>query len=82
MVVLDPQSYQGQVFGHARMSGRRMAWYLAALDDLRQTYRSQGGELMIRVGKPQEHVALITETLGVSAIFGQQAKTHEELDSR
>ena len=37
---------------------------------------------MIRVGKPQEHVALITETLGVSAIFGQQAKTHEELEVR
>ncbi len=82
MVVLDPQCSQGQVCGHPRMSDRRMAWYLVALEDLRQTYRSQGGDLIIRVGKPHEHVDLVAEKLGVTAIFGQQAKTYEEIEVR
>ena len=47
MAVIEPSTFEAHEYGHARMSGRRLAWYLSAIRDLRASYRMRGGDLIV-----------------------------------
>ena len=47
MVVIDPRCWSDTKFGFAKMSARRVQWYLDAISGLRLAYRERGGDLIV-----------------------------------
>lgn len=82
MVVIDPSIFNDRAFGHARMSSRRLTWYLSAIKDLRERYRLRGGDLIVRVGTTATEIHKTAIEVNACAIYGQQAKTEEEIRAR
>ena len=82
LVVIDPAVLKQQYFGIPKFSARRLDWYLKAVKDLRHSYRLLGGDLLIRLGKTDEVVSQLVSELGITAVYGQHAKTTEELALR
>ena len=82
MVVVDPRWMHRSAQGSPRMSARRFQWFCEGVKDLRSAYRSRGGDLIIRVGDTAQEIRDVAQSLGVQVIYGQQAKTSEEISTR
>ena len=82
LVVIDvDRALQGPC-GIPKMSARRLDWYLKGVTNLRESYRAIGGDLIVRLGRTDEVVKDLVSALGVTVVYGQQAKTTEELTVR
>lgn len=59
----------------------RANFLIEAVTDLRQSLRSKGGDLIVRVGKPAKILAELAESAGVDAIYTSKEVTQEETDN-
>ncbi len=65
--------------GFAKTGKFRAKFLLESVADLRQSIRERGGELLVRVGKPEEIIASLAQSLGISCVYFHQEATDEEL---
>ena len=80
MVVIDPRYWSDTKFGFAKMSARRVQWYLDAISGLRLAYRERGGDLIVRIGQSATEVSNVRLALQAECVFAQRAKTTEEIE--
>ncbi|ADB42145.1 DASH family cryptochrome [Spirosoma linguale] len=61
-----------------RMSAFRANFLLESVADLRQSLRSRGADLIVRVGKPADVLAELAGEIGATAVYASKEVTHEE----
>ena len=76
---IDEQILKKNFLNIPRIGTFRAKFILESLCDLRMSMRKLGGDLLVRLGKPEEEVALIAQELGVEAVFASKEVTDEEL---
>lgn len=80
----DPRHFQGTYhFNFPKTGAHRAKFLLESVADLQNTLKKKGSGLVIRMGKPEEIVPQIIQTVGgdkVSCVCYQQEATNEELD--
>jgi deoxyribodipyrimidine photo-lyase len=79
MYCIDERWFAKTFLGIPRTDSFRAKFLLESLCDLRLALRKIGGDLIVRLGKPEEQVALIAEQLQVDAVFASQEVTDEEV---
>lgn len=67
--VFDPRQFEKTKFGFRRAGALRAQFLLESVLDLRNRLREKGGDLLIRVGKPEEIVAELAEQYGAQYIY-------------
>ncbi|MCS7012152.1 MAG: DASH family cryptochrome [Chloroherpetonaceae bacterium] len=65
--------------GFPKMGKFRAKFLLESLADLREQVRQKGGELIFRIGKPEEIVPELAKVAGVSFVYFHREVTSEEL---
>jgi deoxyribodipyrimidine photo-lyase len=58
----------------------RAKFLFESLCDLRMSARKLGGDLIVRIGIPEEEIAQVAQYLGVQAVFASQEVTYEEIN--
>ncbi|XP_071079721.1 cryptochrome DASH-like [Haliotis cracherodii] len=79
----DPRHYKGTYhFNLPKTGAHRLRFLLESVADLRQSLQSRGSNLMVRVGKPEEVVPQLIDSIGKTLVQGlvyQGEVTEEEL---
>jgi deoxyribodipyrimidine photo-lyase len=74
----DPRHFGETSFGFAKTGGFRAQFLWESVADLRANLQAIEGDLVIRVGKPEEVLPQLVEQLGVKAVHYHQEVTAEE----
>jgi deoxyribodipyrimidine photo-lyase len=75
----DDRHFQTTSFGFPKTGNFRSQFLLEAIDDLRNSLRKLGSDLVIRSGKPEEIIPDLVRQLQVTDIYYHQEITTEEL---
>ncbi|MEL6925033.1 MAG: deoxyribodipyrimidine photo-lyase, partial [Bacteroidota bacterium] len=75
---IDPRQYQLLEYGFRKTGMQRWYFLKQCLQDLRRQLQSIGGDLLIRVGKPETILPALVEAYEVQDIFVQEEITSEE----
>jgi deoxyribodipyrimidine photo-lyase len=67
--VFDPRQFEKTKFGFRRAGTLRAQFLLESVLDLRNRLREKGGDLLIRVGNPEEIVAELAEQYGARYVY-------------
>lgn len=67
--VFDPRQFEKTKFGFRRAGALRAQFLLESVLDLRNRLREKGGDLLIRVGKPEEIIAELAEQYGAQYVY-------------
>jgi len=78
--IIDPKHYIKLKFGFRKTGIIRYRYLCKTLIDLRQTYLSIGGNLLIRYGDPQEIISGLAKQYRATTIITQKEIASEELD--
>lgn len=79
--VIDPRWFgRHPELGFHKTGIFRATFLLEALADLRQSLRSKGGDLIIRIGNPALILSELAEELDAGAIYASKEVTQEETD--
>lgn len=76
---IDEQSFSKTFLDMPRTGAFRAKFLLESLCDLRMSMRKLGGDLIVRIGKPEIEVSLVAQQLGVEAVFASKEVTDEEV---
>ncbi|SOD88654.1 DASH family cryptochrome [Spirosoma fluviale] len=77
--VFDPRWFAGHSqLGFHRMSAFRANFLLESVADLRQSLRSRGADLIVRVGKPADVLSELAKEMGATAVYASKEVTQEE----
>uniref|UniRef100_A0A8D0FYP9 Cryptochrome DASH n=1 Tax=Sphenodon punctatus TaxID=8508 RepID=A0A8D0FYP9_SPHPU len=78
----DPRHYMGTYcFSFPKTGPHRLKLLLESVQDLRETLKKKGSNLVVRKGKPEDVVCdLITQLGSVAAVAFHEEATREELD--
>ncbi|MEM9992461.1 MAG: deoxyribodipyrimidine photo-lyase, partial [Bacteroidota bacterium] len=78
--IFDERIFKGETrwFGFPKTGKFRAQFIIEAIHDLRQSLRTLGSDLIVRVGKPEEEIFAIAQELGVSWVFCNRERAHEE----
>ena len=76
---IDERIFEKNALGIPRTDFFRAKFLLESLCNLRMSMRKLGGDLIVRLGKPEEQIALLAEQLGVEAVFASKEVTSEEI---
>lgn len=80
--VFDPRWFtELPVIGFPKTGPFRANFLIEAVSDLRQSLRSKGADLIIRVGNPALILAELAEDIQAEAIFASKEVTQEETDT-
>jgi deoxyribodipyrimidine photo-lyase len=74
----DHQSFGLTSMGFAKTGAFRAQFLLDSVADLRQRYRSVGGELLVRQGSPADLIPLLVQELGIDRLYFHTYPTSEE----
>ena len=78
--VFDERIFNGKTsFGFPKIGKFRAQFLLEAVEDLRKNLQKLGNELYIRVGKPEEVIFEIAQTIKSSWVFCNRERTTEEV---
>lgn len=79
--VFDERVFKGKThwFGFPKTGVFRAKFIIEAIEDLRNSLRSKGADLVIRVGKPEEEITKIVEETKSSWVFCNRERTAEEV---
>ncbi|MCU0348319.1 MAG: DASH family cryptochrome [Saprospiraceae bacterium] len=79
--VFDQRCHQGTTrqFGFPKIGKFRAKFLLESVEDLRQSLRKLGSELVVRYGKPELEIFKIAQELKTSWVFCNRERTQEEL---
>ncbi|MEM9259345.1 MAG: DASH family cryptochrome, partial [Bacteroidota bacterium] len=80
--IFDPRVWRGTLphTGLPKMGGHRAKFILEALADLRKNLRKKGGDLLFRIGKPEEVLVDLTMESRASWVFCNRERMQEERD--
>ncbi len=80
--VFDERMFLGKTrqFGFAKTGKYRAKFILESIEDLRQSLRKLGSDLVIRIGKPEEVLFEIAQHFKTSWVFCNRERTQEELE--
>jgi len=76
---IDRRIFEKNSLGMPRTDSFRAKFILESLCNLRMSMRKLGGDLIVRLGEPEEQIAFLAEQLGVEAVFGSKEVTSEEV---
>ncbi len=78
--VFDERVFQGKTrFGFPKTGSIRAQFIIESVEDIRQSLRSLGSELIVRVGKTEEVIAGIARQVRSSWVFCNRERTAEEV---
>jgi deoxyribodipyrimidine photo-lyase len=76
---IDKRLFEKTFLDFPRTDSFRAKFLLESLCNLRVAIRKIGGDLIVRIGKPEEEIAHIAKQLGVEAVFASKEVTSEEV---
>jgi deoxyribodipyrimidine photo-lyase len=78
--VFDERTFRGETrFGFPKTGVWRARFILESVEDLRQSIRKLGSDLVVRVGKPEEILAEMVQEHKCSWVFCNRERTQEEV---
>lgn len=79
--VFDERTFLGSTgrFGFPKTGRHRARFIIESIQDLRQSLRERGSDLIVRVGKPEEEVFEIARKARTSWVFCNRERTDEEV---
>lgn len=75
----DPRQFGQTSFGFPKTGAFRAQFLRESVEDLRQSLRSRGSDLVIRQGFPERVIPELAQQLGVAAVHYHREVTDEEL---
>ncbi|WP_194851146.1 DASH family cryptochrome [Nonlabens antarcticus] len=79
LYIIDPRSYNTQVYGERKTGIIRFKFLHQSLNDLQDSLKTLGADLDIRVGYPEDVLPKIVNDYKVSRIYCEQEYADEEL---
>lgn len=76
--VFDPRAYDITELGEKKTGVRRANFLIEAVKDLRDNIRQLGGDLLIRIGKPEKIVSGLAESYDAHYVFSSKEIAPEE----
>ncbi len=76
----DPRAFGETSFGLRKTGNHRLRFLLESLENLKQTLAKKGGELIIRMGEPEEIIPQLCKQHEVDAVYFHEEVTREEVD--
>ena len=78
--VFDERVFQGETkFGFKKTNRHRAQFIIESVEDLRNSLKKLGSDLIIRVGKPEEEIFNIAQKIKSSWVFCNRERTKEEV---
>ncbi|BDA46732.1 Cryptochrome DASH [Coccomyxa sp. Obi] len=74
----DPREFGTPVNGISSTGPYRAQFVLDAVDDLRESLRAAGSDLIVRIGKPEEVLVDLAKKVGASKVYCHSGVTYEE----
>ncbi len=78
--VFDPRQFAPTRHGFAKTGTARTQFLFESVQNLKDNLRLKGGNLLIRIGKPEVVISTLARELGVSAVYTGKEATQEETD--
>ena len=79
--VFDERQFLGKTkYGFDKTGQFRAKFIIECVEDLRQSFRNLGIDLIVREGKPEEILPAITEEIGAAWVFCNIERTQEEIE--
>ncbi len=75
----DPRQFGRTAFGFPKTGAFRAQFLVESVLDLRHSLRSQGSDLIIRQGSPEDVIAELAQVLHCDAVYFHQEVTSEEI---
>jgi deoxyribodipyrimidine photo-lyase len=75
---IDPRQFGTTTFGFPKTGAFRTQFLLESLADLRASWRSLGGDLLLRYGEAETVIPELAQSLNITAIYYHQEVTSEE----
>ena len=76
---LDPRQLGTLTSGVPKTGAFRLRFLLETLTDLRAAYRARGGDLIVRMGRPEAVLPALVQQLGATYLVYHEEATDEEL---
>ncbi|MBC8110126.1 MAG: DASH family cryptochrome, partial [Verrucomicrobia bacterium] len=76
--VFDPRHFAPTKLGFVKTGSSRTKFLLESVSDLRKSMQAIGGNLLIRVGKPEEIIAELADKQQITAVYASKEVTSEE----
>lgn len=79
--VFDERSFKGKTkFGFPKTGKYRAKFIIESVQDLRNSLRAIGSDLIVRIGKPEEEVYQLATEAKASWVFCNRERTQEEIE--
>ena len=75
----DPRHFQMQPWGDTKSGSFRSSFLLQSVKDLKANIHDRGGQLIIRIGKPEEVLISLATALEATSIYCSKEITSEEV---
>ena len=79
--ILDERLLQTDRWGFVRLGPYRLKFLLESLKDLKEDLQEKGGDLLFRVGIPEEEVPRLAKAHDCASVYASKEYTHEELQA-
>lgn len=78
--IFDERVFKGQTrFGFKKTDRHRAQFIIESVEDLRNSLKKLGSDLIVRVGKPEEEIFNIAQNIKSSWVFCNRERTQEEV---
>lgn len=77
--IIDQRSFAQGDLGFSKTGAHRLKFLLEALADLRSSLKNIGGDLLVKVGKPEDILPDLAQNLKATIVYTSQEVTQEEL---
>lgn len=79
--VIDPREWQANLplSGQPKIGAHRAKFILESLVDLKKNLRKRGGDLLVRIGQPEDVLPELSQQVSANWIFCNRERTAEEL---
>ncbi|MEL7001746.1 MAG: DASH family cryptochrome, partial [Bacteroidota bacterium] len=79
--VFNPNDYKKNELNFSKIGSYRAKFIIEAVEELRQSLRSIGSDLIVRIGDPKEEIAGLAQEVGAKYVFaGKEATTYELME--
>lgn len=74
----DPRHFEQTSFGFPKTGAYRAQFLIESVEDLRQSWRSLGSDLLVRFAKPEAVIPDLVKSLGITDVYYHSDVTTEE----
>lgn len=78
--VFDPRQFKETPLGFPKTGALRAKFLLESVQNLRDNLKAKGGNLLVRVGKPETIISALARDLGAAEVYCSKEATSEETD--